>query len=238
MKIAVVEDDKGDRDLLLSHIRKYGEEKSLGFVVDEFDNPVPFLNTFSNDYDIVFLDIKMPMMNGMDCAKEIRKKDSEVIIIFITSLAQYALIGYEVEALDYVIKPINYSEFVIKFSRAVSKARKNTGKTIVLSSKGNKTAIDENEIIYAESRGHKLYIKTVSHEYEIYESLSKFEQKLSPNLFAKCNSCYIVNLKYVIKIAGFDVTVGTPEGGTDVLQISQPKKKDFQKAFVKYKEGV
>ena len=122
MRIAVVEDEQEQRDLLSGYIQKFAQETNTQHTVDLFENGLKLLEDFKPEYDIILLDIEMPGINGMETAEQIRALDENVVLMFITNMAQYAVGGYSVGALDFVLKPINYTTFSIRFSRAVKRA--------------------------------------------------------------------------------------------------------------------
>ena len=114
IQIAIVEDDKLASDTIKEYILRYGKENSLQFGISQYSDAVGLLDQYSAEYDIIFMDIQMPYMNGMDAAHRLRTLDQKVILIFTTSLAQYAIEGYSVDAMAYLLKPINYYEFAMK----------------------------------------------------------------------------------------------------------------------------
>ena len=109
--IALVDDEATQTSYVEGLISRYGEEHSASLKVSKFHNVVNFLESYSADYDIIFMDVKMPLLNGIEAARALRKKDQSVILFFLTSMEQYALAGYEVEAMDYIIKPVSYYDF-------------------------------------------------------------------------------------------------------------------------------
>ena len=109
--IAIVDDDENIRQQLQSYLKKYTENFGEDFVVSEFSIPEAFLTNYKSNYDVVFMDIDMPGMNGLQAAKRLRELDEKVVLIFVTNLAQYAIKGYEVAATDFVVKPVEYSKF-------------------------------------------------------------------------------------------------------------------------------
>ena len=109
VRIAIVEDEQEQADRLQSHIRRYGEEHQIGTQVTVCSNVITFLEQYKAEFDIVFMDIMMPMMNGMDAAHLLREKDDKVMLIFVTSMRQYALQGYDVAAADFIVKPVPYA---------------------------------------------------------------------------------------------------------------------------------
>ena len=121
--IAIVEDEKEFAQTLQDYIQRYMAETHTAIQTDTFHDGMSFLDEYSGKYQIVFMDIAMPHMNGMDTAERLRKVDSNVCLIFITSLAQYAIRGYEVEALDFIVKPVAYDLFKIRLEKAISRIR-------------------------------------------------------------------------------------------------------------------
>lgn len=230
IKIAIVEDDLNDRSHLADFIQRYSKEKnSYSFDVKEYQNPNEFLKEYSCNFDLIFLDIKMPGMNGMDLAKIIREKDKEVILFFITSLAQYAINGYEVEALDFVVKPIEYPEFVLKFSKAISRLNLGEDESILLTFNRDSIKVALKDIEYIESFGHSIIYHVNGEEYKSSGTLKSVEAKINNKSFVKCNSGYLVNLKRVTSITDSYCVIGDNK-----LLISRPKKKEFKQAFLDY----
>ena len=127
--VAIVEDEESASKQLTEYINRYGKEQGEQFQVSLFSNVGSFLEPYKK-VDIVFMDIIMPGLNGMDGARQMREIDPETKIVFVTNMAQYAVQGYEVDALDFVVKPVNYKDFSYKMNRVV-KAVKNHRRTLV-----------------------------------------------------------------------------------------------------------
>lgn len=130
--IAIVEDEKEFREELKNYLKYYGEENHIEFQVTEFSDGAEILEDFKKEFDIILLDIEMPRLNGMDAAELIREKDEDVVLMFITNMAQYAIRGYSVGALDFVMKPITYYTFSMKMKRALKRAQKKEQKPLIL----------------------------------------------------------------------------------------------------------
>lgn len=227
--IAIVEDDRTASETLSGCLLRYAEENHIHFQISTFHDAVSMLDNYTADYDIIFMDIRMPYLNGMDAAHRLRALDQKVILIFVTSLTQYAIEGYEVSALAYIVKPVKYYDFALKLSRAMSKVSLVNSSKFEIRTKTGTIRLDPQDIRYVESNGHHLTFHTLSGEYTQYSSLSKLEEQLSEFHFARCNSCYLVNLQYVRAIKGYTAILDSCE-----LKISQPRKKAFVQAMEYY----
>ena len=126
IRLALVEDDTLYRSQLREYIDKYSAASGEKFTVTEFSDGDEIAFGYKAVYDIILMDIEMKFMDGMMAAEEIRKKDTEVIIIFITNSPQYAIKGYAVDALDYVLKPVSYYAFSQRLRRAIERAAHGT----------------------------------------------------------------------------------------------------------------
>ena len=127
IRIALIEDESEAKDLFMTNLDRYSKEHGVEFTVAHFCNAMTFLESYKPVYDIVFMDIKMPDMNGLDAAHRLRQLDPSVILIFLTNLSQYAVRGYEVNALDFIVKPISYYVLVLKLERALHRLENEGG---------------------------------------------------------------------------------------------------------------
>ncbi len=120
-RVCVVEDNREHSDRLVAFLGKYSRERGKEFNVSVYGDALSFLGEFCGNFDLIFMDIELPYRNGMDVVKQIREKDKKVIVVFVTNMAQYAVKGYEVDAFDFIVKPIHYSAFAIKLDRALER---------------------------------------------------------------------------------------------------------------------
>lgn len=231
-KIAIVEDDQVASDTIKEYINRYSSENGHQFLVTQYPHAVSLLDHYSSEHDIIFMDIQMPYLNGMDAAHRLRALDQKVILIFTTSLRQYAVEGYEVDALSYLVKPINYYEFAMKLSKAILRVPFISSSNIVLNTKSGDIRLAQEDIRYVEVNGHWAVYHTLGGDYSQYSSLSKVEGMLSSEQFTRCNSCYLVNMHYIQNVNGMFVLL---DDGTE-LKISQPKKKAFLETLKAYYE--
>ena len=119
-----------------------------------FHDAVTFLDQYTADYQIVFMDIMMPMLDGMQAARLLRQKDNKVALVFVTTMRQYAVQGYEVDACDFLVKPVTYPEFALKFTRILTKVpQPDTGREVFLKTENSFVRLSSRDILYVESRG-------------------------------------------------------------------------------------
>lgn len=233
MVIAIVEDKSEDRDILKGYLEKYTEKYGFDFEIRMFQNPLPFLNGYKSEYDIIFMDVKMPYMSGFTAAKKLREIDGEVILFFTTTLAQYAIKGYEVEATDYLVKPFNYYDFSLKLSKAVEKLKKKGNDGILISTGSSYKKIPLTDIIYVEIANHICIYHTINGDFKQYNTLKKLMESLPEKSFARINGYSVVNLKYVTEVTGYTAVVKD-----ETLDISHPRKKEFTNKFLNYTKSV
>lgn len=233
IRIAIVEDDKTCRQELANYIRKYEQESGEAIQITSFEDGEDIVTNYQAVYDIILMDIEMRFMNGMTAAEKIRELDEEVAIIFITNMAQYAIRGYAVNALDYVLKPVSYFAFSQRLDRAVSRLRKKEKHYLVIRLKGGSRRLATEDIYYIESQGHVLLVHAKDGTHETSGTMKEMGEKLEPFHFCQCNKGYLVNLEHVDSIQNGCVMVGG-----DALAISRPRKKIFQETLAAYMNEV
>lgn len=229
IRIALVEDDRTYREELIRFLKRYEEESGEKIHITSFTDGDEIVEGYTCQFDIILMDIIMKYMNGMDAAERIRKIDSEVVIIFITNTPQYAMKGYLVDALDYVLKPVTYFSFSQRIDRALARMKKRTKKYLSVNLKGGIMKLDVSQITYVEVRDHDLIFHTAETEYLSKGSLTDVEQTLGQEHFFRCNKCYLVNLEYVEGVQNNDIMVAG-----DTVQVSRAKRKALLDALNDY----
>ena len=172
-RIGIAEDDPSFQKTISEYIERYKKETNIDIQASFFQDGNELVFKYEPIYDVLLLDIEMPKMNGMDAAREIRKRDQRVLIIFITNMAQYAINGYEVGALDFVLKPIKYFSFSMKLEKALKSVKGQESVNILLEYKDGMKKVSSEEIVYVEIRDHWLHIFTVDEEYHMNISCGK-----------------------------------------------------------------
>lgn len=231
VQIAIVEDEAVYARQLEEYLLRYQKEKGCEMRITRFEDGDEIAEEYAGIYDVILMDIQMQFMDGMTAAEKIRQMDSEVIIIFITNMTEYAVRGYQVDALDYVVKPIEYFAFSRKLDRALARVKGKMHNYIsILTEKGMKK-LDLSDILYIEVQDHTLiyHTKTESVKAKGRGVMKDTEQMMIPYGFFRNNNCYLVNLKRVESVEDNYCIVGEKS-----LQISRAKKKAFMKALVQY----
>ncbi|MBR1813114.1 MAG: response regulator transcription factor [Lachnospiraceae bacterium] len=230
VKIALVDDDTEQLETLQSFIRRYMEEKGETIEAVPYRSGVDFLSEYKANFDIVFLDIEMPGTNGMETAREVRNVDQSVVIVFITQMAQYAIKGYEVNAVDFVLKPVNYFQFSTKLDKAIAFSAKRAERTFMVTHYDEVYKLRASEVYYIEKDKNYLVFHAKEGDFTCRGTITEYEKELAPIGFAKpINGC-LVNLFYVTQIKEGLVCVNK-----DIyLPISRTQKKAFMKECLEY----
>lgn len=228
-RIAIIEDNLRDLEQIQSFLSHYQREQGVVFTVTAFNDPMRFLLKYRPDYDLVFMDIELPPFHGIDIARRLRNVDSMVALVFITNMEQCAVNGYEVDALDFVVKPINYYRFSSMMNKALRNIAKRSEKEILIRSASKISRLRISQIYYVEIRDHLLIFHSSEGELESWGKLSDVEQELSDYDFVRCSSSYLVNLRHIISVDGDTVNIAG-----DMLPISQRRRKVFYNCVTSY----
>ena len=231
-RIAVVEDDPSYSNRLKGYITDFEREYGENFQITIFSDGLEIAENYTAAYDIILMDIEMKHMDGMATAKRIRALDKGVIIIFITNSAQFALQGYEVEALSYILKPISYFAFSQEMKRAVKRVKERLSFFLHVPQKDGMVRLDVSKLCYVESVGHNVIYHMETAEIINRETLKSVEQKLAGQNFSRCNNGFLVNLAFVEKVDRDQVIVAG-----QALQISRPRRKGFMEDLAAYVGG-
>ena len=186
MRIAIVDDEREMRDKIIDFLERYQKENAVYVEVENFESGKCFLEEFNKNqsddlegkgaYDLILLDVEMPGIDGIETARRIRKVDKDVIIMFITNMAQYAIHGYSVEAIDYVLKPITYEDFKMKINKASRFIERNTQHQIMLNTTEGKVPVAIADIYYIEVVRHYLHYYTSHGKYEVRGVMKELEK--------------------------------------------------------------
>lgn len=228
--IAIVEDDDMYAGKLRANLERYAEEREEKIRISEFSDGEDIVTNYKGDYDIILMDVRMTFMDGMKAAGRIRECDSMVVIIFITNMPQYAMQGYAVDALDYVLKPVSYFALSQRLDRAIERMRQREHKRyLTVPVKGGMRRLELGRVRYLEVWDHRLFIHMTDEDIETKGAIRDMEEAISSSQFFRCNKCYLVNLEYVEGVQNNDIYIGK-----DTVRVSRSKKKEFMDALNNY----
>lgn len=233
IKIAIVEDTKDDAKQFKEYIKQYQTENSVFFEIKTFSSGIAFLEEYHSEYDIVFMDIDLPGLDGLEVSHKLRERDNKVVLIFLTNLAKYAIKGYSVNAFDFICKPITYFSFSTMLNRALTKCSFEKGTEIILNDKGVVNRVDVDSILDIEVYNHRLIFHTDSGDFTEWKTLSSIEQEFLSYGFAKGSASQLINLRRVKKLFGSEVDL---DNGT-VVYLSRSQKKIFAQCFTDFISG-
>lgn len=230
IKIAIVEDELDMANDLIRYTKDFFNKNEIEVNLTHFDNALKLLDNYNYDFDLIFMDINLPKTNGMVAAETIRKIDPLVMIIFVTSLAQYALKGYEVNAFDFIVKPVSYYGFCLKLNRVLIRFNNNKDKILWINVSGvGKRKINISDLKYVEVIKHNIIYHTLHGDFQTRDTMQNVIENINDSRFVLCNRCYLVNLKFVSEIRQWSAIVGGDE-----LQMSHLKKKEFVNEVNRY----
>ena len=223
--ITVVDDDPKDAARLRECVEEYCRKNDHPAMVQVYHDGLDFIRSTEN-HDIVFLDIQMGALDGLETARIMRKIDKETILIFVTNMAQYAIKGYEVDALDFILKPVSMASIVYVMDKALK--RLDGGNRSLFSPKtaDGTISLAANDIIYVEVFDHNLVYHTTRGDYTVRGRLSDVIEKLSPDRFVMCNRSFVVNLRHVSNVTADYLLIGDTR-----ISVSKSHRKELMKRF-------
>ena len=230
MRIAICDDEKNIRELLRSKVTKQYPDADI----IDFSSGEDLL--LSNQYiDILFLDIQMPGKNGMETARELRKKNKKVILIFVTVIEEYVFQAFDVGAFHYIVKPIDDAKFADVLRRAVEECemqireeKEPEERFVIVNNGGVHIKVVIEDIVYAEVFNRKVVIHKLNETIEYYGKISDLAA-LAGDSFFRPHRAYLINFKYVEK---YDATTIYLENG--VVLMAKQNYPEFVKKYMKY----
>lgn len=232
LKLAIAEDDPKCAADLRSFVERYCQEHDLELQLQMFPDGMELVENYQPVWDVLLLDIEMPHLDGMKAAERIRVVDPAVLIIFITYMGKFAIRGYEVSALDFVLKPVNYSKLAMRLRHVEEIVRRREDRFLLVSENGGLFRVLTADIRYIEVANRHIHIHTVERVYITNGTLANLEQTLEGQPFARCSHSYLVNLRHVTSVQRDAVLV---EGET--VPLSRSKQKAFLQALSDYMGG-
>lgn len=233
-RILSIEDSRDAESILSSHIERYAAETGLELSITWKTSAFDLAGGDEAHFDLVFLDIDLPGINGMEAAEALRGHDTETPIIFVTNLAQYAVKGYRVDALDFIVKPVSYYDFKLRMDKAVRMLGRSAQRSIRIPSDNGFRIVAVADICYIEVSNHNLAIHLANGEViAMRASLSKIEEELGGTAFVRVSNSCLANMAHIREIRGSDIHMS--DGG--VIYFSRSRKKPALETIARYLGG-
>lgn len=226
--LAIVDDDEKERMELKKCVEQYFNTINQTCIIHLYSDGVEFVRSRER-YNIVFFDIRMKEMDGLDAARFLRIINKEAQIIFVTHMAQMAIRGYEVDAIDFVIKPVDQSAVTRVLDKACKRIDDMIDTTFALKTQEGIVSIASKNIQYIEIFDHDLIYHTELGEFKVRGKLNEVRKKLDETKFIQINRSYLVNMRH-IKSMHSDYVIVNQER----IQISKSRQKDIEKRFIQY----
>lgn len=232
IRIAVVEDEAEQYEYVKKLLAEWSTQRGESITVTHVTCAEEYLISYNQPdiFDILFLDVYMKHMNGMELAKEIRKYDREVQMVFLTGVSDYVFEGYEIGAVRYLLKPVLQDKLAETMTVCLEKMKQKSDDYISFKYQGEMLRLLRSDIFYVEVYGHYLRMVTKTNTYEWKDSLQNMRNKLDVRRFAEVNRSTIVNMEYVSKITREECIL---EDGT-CIHVSKGAYKGLNEAFMSF----
>lgn len=231
IRVAILDDDAQDAELLSVNLCRYEREviaKQI-FEITRFEDPAYFLSKSAGQFDIVFMDIKMPRIDGMSASQMLRQRDSVTEIVFVTNVSSCAARGYSVDAADFIVKPITYFGLKKALDKVVYRVCQKE-ESVLLHAKESYLRVRMNTIMYVECVGHEITYHTEDDVIRLWGTLKEEESRLPANTFIRCNKYCLLNIRHIKNVAG--TTVEMQDGCK--FPIGRTKKEAFMEKLIEY----
>lgn len=238
LKVALCDDVIEYNKKMETYIKRYSDENHIDVKITSYSSgPQLLLHYQKRKFDIIFLDIAIPEMDGFEIAKKIREKDQEIIIIFCTSYytISNASRGFEVEAEDFLAKPMLYKKIEKILNKAYGKKLVKAEEKLIVKCQNGIYTLQLSDIIYLETSNKTVLLHTVKGDFICYQKIRDLEERLSDKLFYRCHNCYLVNMDYIESVRGD--TVVLTRGTRNTIPISKYRKDGLLKALALYVGG-
>ena len=230
IQFAICDDEPYMVQEISNHLSQYmNERKITSYRVNSFPNGHSLLDS-DYDFDMIFLDIQMEQPNGMETAKILRQRKSHCLLVFVTVLKEYVFHAFEVEAYDYLIKPLDSGHFKRTMDRAIKLLEQRTAKNIVVQRGTSCEIVSFAQIVYCEVQGRKVYIhQSDGTIIDYYDKLEDLEQRMDGRFF-RCHRSYLVNLDYIRGCNAGQVMLS--QGGK--IPVSRLRERDLTQALLRH----
>lgn len=232
MRVAICDDDKNLRETLKRYTEAWAGKKGVSVTVTEYEKSETFLFHWSpaEHFDLLFLDIQMADMTGMELAEVIRKIDKKLPIAFVTGSKDYVFDGYRVGAINYLLKPVSEKDCANCLDRIYEDLASDSTQYLLIASNGKTQKLYYHDIYYFESFAHDIVVHTKNAgTFAFRKNISELESELAGTEFIRTHRSFLVNMNYVSSIKKTELTM---ENGANI-QISRANWKLTNNAFIR-----
>lgn len=232
MRVAICEDNQEHAKILQCMIQRWAKKETVNVDIGYYQSAEQFLFLMKEDahYDLVFLDIQLKKIDGLQLARLIRRDDQTIFLVFTTGSGDYALKGYEVSAFRYLVKPLKENEVFATLSKVKRMIGYMKKEAVIVSYNDEARRICKNDIYYIEVDNHHITLHTEEENIRFRAKLKEFEQQFEQPQFCKCHRSYIVNLHYVKRISKEGVEM---EDG-ELIPISRANWNNLNRCYLTY----
>lgn len=229
-EVLVVEDQDDEAALLGRHLARFADERGVALHVTRLRSAVEFVAQ-ERRCDLILMDVDLPGIDGMEAAEDLRSHGDATPLIFVTSLAQYAVDGYRVDALDFVVKPVSYADLALRMGRALRVMERNARRTLALTTSTGLRVVDLREVEYVELERHDLHFHLVGGDgVRSRGSVRALLGRLPAETFLQLSQGCVVNMARVRQVLSDSVET---EGGTR-LYFSRSRRKECLERLARY----
>lgn len=223
-----------DEPTFVNHFRqlldRYSAESGEPLKLTAYDDGLALSEQYDPTLDLIFLDIRMPLVDGLTAAEQVRRCDAEVVLIFLTTFAEYALEGYQYQATNYIVKPLGYARLKSELDRFVRHRRREEATALVIANDDGRFKVPLRSIRYIETYRRNLLVHAEQGDIVSYKSMKEMEERLAENDFVRCHTSFLVNLFYVKDVQKLELELLDGE----YVPISQPKRKSVMARLADY----
>ena len=230
INIAIIEDSREDYEFLAEGIKEYSEKSGEAVSVRHYESALRFLDEYKFNYDIIFMDIELPDINGVLASEKLRARDNDVALVFVTNLAHLAIKGYAVSAADFIVKPVNYYKLSALLAKLIKNIKLKRDDYITISTAGGMERISLSAIVYVEAEAHRITFHLKDREVTYSGTLTACEKLLPEADFVRCYQSFIVNVRYIESCDGAELTLAD----RTKIPVSRLRKKQVMQKLSSY----
>lgn len=234
LNIAIVEDNPSHSSSLSSFLKMYFEANpAFSYLESVFPSAEAFLGGYEpHQFDLVFLDIRLPMVDGLSLAESLRKQGDDSMIVFVTNMSHLAIKGYSVNAFDFIVKPILYNDFILSMDRILSHIRNADSQSEIIRLSRNRIErfVKASDLLFVEVSRHTVFFHLEQEVIDVRGTLNDYAATLESIGFLQCHRSFYVNPRFIKSVKGFETELANGER----VPISHPLKKSFDEKLTKY----